>query len=119
MDAAAFLGSGVLAARLNDFIEENLDDAAAIASLTDVDLRNVNGSPLSESELVRMVAWRLHAGGVRARAAQLGRSRRRVFCARAPFARQRPPRACDLRAVSAHTSPTRRARRPAAGGRRF
>ena len=79
MDAATFFGNGVLATRLNDFIEEQLDDAAAIATLTDGDLSNVNGTPLSESELVRPSATRTKLARIRPPAAQLGRSTTRVF----------------------------------------
>ena len=118
MDAAAFVGNGVLAERLADFIQENLDDAAAIASLTDSDLSNVNGQPLSESELVRVGAQ--HTRAVAARSQLARRRRSRVFShARRWRASATPRHVREPRAASLHTLSTRETCRPAAGARNF
>ena len=119
MDAAAFVGNGVLAERLADFIQENLDDAAAIASLTDSDLSNVNGQPLSESELVRVSAQ--HTLRAVAARSQLARRRRSRVCshARRWRASATPRHVREPRAASLHISPTRETCRPAAGARNF
>ena len=105
MDAAAFVGSGVLAERLADFIQENLDDAAAIASLTDSDLSNVNGQPLNDSELVRVGAQHAQGGG-RARSSLAGAAegfaRTRAFCAPA----LRPGRLRAARRLGTHLAHT-------------
>lgn len=53
MDAATFCGSGALACRLDDFLAENLDTGEALASLSEEDLNEVNGAPLTGDQRVR------------------------------------------------------------------
>ena len=111
MEAATFCGNGVLAARLNDFIAENLDDAAAVASLSDNDLTNVNGRALNESELVRLAVRsacaRTHTQcGTRWPRSSGAPAGRRVFC---PARRCAPARRRHARASCV---PPRRAARP-------